>query len=80
MEMTLAHLGSKEKADEVEQTGVLTDKVGELRGGLIGQSRNLECKCKCSKKPSESFKKQGMARSDSLYLKITLIKYGNQTL
>lgn len=41
--MTLAQLGSKEKADEAEQTGVLTDEVGEVWGGLIGQSRNLEC-------------------------------------
>lgn len=49
------------------------------RGGLMGQDRNLECKYRHNKKPLESFKKGGVARSDSSYLKITLIKYGNQT-
>lgn len=55
-------------------------RLERYRGGLIGQGRNLECKYRCNKKPSESFKKGGMERSDSLCLKTTLIKYGNWTL
>lgn len=55
-------------------------RLERYKGGFIGQGRNLECKYRCNNKPLESVKKGGMAKSDSPYLKITLIKYGNQTL